>query len=746
MTDAKKRRSWEGERVLMLSPTPTHPQDFGNRKRIFQICRRLQAEGAEITLAHYPAEAEWRRAIPWESEHAMARAWTQYYTIPPSRGLHAPAKGDHHAIDEWWDDSIGTFLRWLFSVQPFDSFIVNYAWLSRAFEFAPPPVVRILDTHDKKSGRRELLESHGIAREFFFTTEEQEAVALNRAHLVWAIKDEERVQFERIGRTPAIAMPHLDPLHPIPRPEPDPDGYMRVGFLAARNSINQVNISEFLKIAAPIFRRTFAPVKIVIAGSICDNLNVGDVPFVEVRGRVADVDAFYRSVDCVAIPMVFSTGLKIKTGEAISASMPIVSTAHAFEGYAPMDAMHSLADHEAVANALVDLSFAPRSRLNELAAASMRSHAATARIIGEGFARTRALVREKQQSIVVAVDSRAFVPGTIFNLVLNSLTDYLRALANVTILIVKGSAADVIRNQSAVDGFGRVAVSADLPGATESAADLARMRVRAVDVGTYLTDRGIKVLVADAMHPAFHTEAVRNTVLFARLEMIAHSEGRADIGLAGAKTRRTFVVSPYASQQAASVQAAASGSLVLAPCFNRARDLMRGFSRQSPERTVALLGSTNSRAMTLAVTLAASWGFQPLVVTGLDASPPHLDAASYAHALLAGRATEPAFAVDLSGGQLGLQLCREILERQGVPVVAVGPAGLHNSIGHTTFPFTVGTESQLFDVFRAFALEPQSVRHAVFQNTRAVLESDRGWAYMWAFCKQLFETQDAEFA
>ena len=60
-----------------------------------------------------------------------------------------------------------------------------------------------------------------------------------------------------------------------------------------RNSINQVNLSNFLKAAAPVFNASFAPVKIVVAGSICDLLTDTDYPFVELRGRVDSVDEFY---------------------------------------------------------------------------------------------------------------------------------------------------------------------------------------------------------------------------------------------------------------------------------------------------------------------------------------------------------------------------------------------------------------------------------------------------------------------
>src|ERR1700744_1958156 len=135
-----------GQRVLVLSPTPTHPQDYGNRKRIFQICNRFAAEGAHITFVHYPAETEWRAIVPVNADRGMRQCWDQVHTIGPTRPLHNNPLQQDHGIDEWFDPAIGQFLSWLFSAQSFDIFIVNYSWLSKALEFAPPQTFKILDT------------------------------------------------------------------------------------------------------------------------------------------------------------------------------------------------------------------------------------------------------------------------------------------------------------------------------------------------------------------------------------------------------------------------------------------------------------------------------------------------------------------------------------------------------------------------------------------------------------------------
>ena len=197
---------------------------------------------------HYPAEGDWRERAPPGSIAAMARQWHEAHTVPVTRGLHDRAIGEDHTIDEWWDPAIGDMLNWLFRTHRFHVFIVNYAWLSKAFEFCPTGVFKILDTHDRFSGRRELLGRHGIAPEFFHTTVEEERIALDRADVVWSIKPEEAAFFRSITARPVANMPHSEPLAPGLRPR-IAGSVVRFGIAGAANSINERNLRAFLAAA-----------------------------------------------------------------------------------------------------------------------------------------------------------------------------------------------------------------------------------------------------------------------------------------------------------------------------------------------------------------------------------------------------------------------------------------------------------------------------------------------------------------
>ncbi len=394
--------SWSGRKVLVLAPTPTDPLDFGNRKRIHAVCAALCRLGAEIHYVHYASEMEWRRELPVMSARAMSQQWTSCWTVAPSRPLHSAPAGSHHTVDEWWDPAIGEMLKWLFSVQSFDAFIVNYTWLTKAFEFAPRGTLKILDTHDRFSGRKELLVENGIAPEFFYMQEPEERQALSRADLVWAIKEQEAIFFRSLAGSSVLTLPHAEVIQPVSRNAPA-EGILRFGIVGARNHINLVNIRNFLTSLRSYIEKTLLPCEIHIAGSCCDDLMRDRLPpYVQLRGRMPDLIDFYRSVDVVLAPMTFSTGLKIKVGEALFLGKALIAHEHAYEGYPETHAFQHLASLDAMLAACRSVVRDPRL-IEELEAASVAAAAATARLVNETLDRTAAIMNEVRPGTVIVM-------------------------------------------------------------------------------------------------------------------------------------------------------------------------------------------------------------------------------------------------------------------------------------------------------------------------------------------------------
>lgn len=423
--------------VLVLSPTPSHPHDFGNRKRIYEVCAGLKRRGARISFVHYPLEADWRGRCPAHALAAMRAEWDDVHVIAPSVPIHAASKGLDHALDEWWDPALEPFLRWYFASRHFDAMLVNYVYLSRALMLRPRGCLGILDTHDKFSGRRQLLASIGIGPEFFHITEQDERTGLERADLVLAIKEQEQALFQsRVDRR-VLTLPYAEPSRWIDPPAEDPDGYLRIGLLGARNNLNVFNIRRFLEVALPHARSHIAPLRFVLAGSMCTDLAAlfrGE-GLVDFMGHVGDVADFYRAVDLVVVPMDISSGQKIKIGEALGFGVPLISHAHAFEGYSPSHRLHSCSSFQQMAEACIDVSF-NREMLTALSSASRRSAVVQLKAAEDALDTVAETISAARRREVFVVDANRLVEEPFLSFHILSMGHLVSSFARVTFLLI----------------------------------------------------------------------------------------------------------------------------------------------------------------------------------------------------------------------------------------------------------------------------------------------------------------------
>ncbi len=423
--------------MLVVSPTPTHPQDHGNRKRLFELCRQLKRQGAKIHFVHYAAEHDWRHRHPLDREREMIDAWDSYHLVPPSRPLHEAAIGEDHLIDEWADPALDTYLRWAFRVRHYDVAIVAYTWMSFCFDSIPRAVFRICDTNDVFGNRRALLAAEGIPPEFFHTTPAEEAKGLARADLVWAIKESERDYFTReLGLPHCLTLLHAEPRTSWWQGPPSRDGWLRAGIIGARNNVNRRNIEQFLALALPLIEAYMAPVKLVLAGGCSDDFRDFEHPNVEIAGRVPTLDGFYREMDVILAPMRFSTGLKIKVAEALASGAPLLSTAHAMDGYPATDPRHMLPDLHAVAAELVRLSFAPEG-LASLAAASEATRRRIETAVDETLDATLGeIAAAGANSVAVIAPCAALDPSDLLHDHLEAVLDYLQRAVPVWVYLM----------------------------------------------------------------------------------------------------------------------------------------------------------------------------------------------------------------------------------------------------------------------------------------------------------------------
>ncbi len=392
--------------ALVLSTTPPFPRHYGNRNRVRQTLEFLRASGYSISFLLYPFDEEWTRGIP-DYYKQLAEQFDYFSVIPNSRALHQQAVGFHHGIDEWWDENIERQLTWLLARKRFDVLFVNYTFLSKAFLAAGDACLKLLDTHDQFTDRREIFERFGAPPEFFYTTADQEAIAFDRADAVIAIKASEADFIRAVTNKPVFAIPYWDS-DALAKSTAgrgaqvafDHERPLRLGFIGAANSVNSLNLRRFLNQFYRHLRLYDLPVRVIVAGGVCAQIG-DDYPFVERVGRVEDLADFYHNIDAVIAPLEFSTGIKIKIGEALAWGVPVLATRNAFDGFQDFHAGQSARDVAELCEVIASVA-TNESSLEPLVAAGRRSARAAARAQDRGFAALRDWMRKKSRRIVVA--------------------------------------------------------------------------------------------------------------------------------------------------------------------------------------------------------------------------------------------------------------------------------------------------------------------------------------------------------
>ena len=328
-------------RALVLSPFATHPLDAGQRKRAYQTTKLLQGLGFRITFLHYAFETRWYWGHNEEDDMVLRQQWGDVLHFYGHKGVGMPPKnGISHELDEWWDEDLGGYLENLFCKRRFDLFVVHNVWLSKAFDHAPDICVKALETHDVFSARADQFRATGVDPEFFHCSVKDEVFGLNRADLLIAIKEEDASWYAHQNLKAGISvltLPYLEPELPsISIEERARIGYVhptkvRFGIIGSDIHFNRVAIDNLVCELDKVVKETYAPVEIVLAGSICRSV-ADQTGLITKLGFVKEVSDFYDAVDIIVVPMLNGTGVKIKSVEAIRYRKPVLLTEHSAEG------------------------------------------------------------------------------------------------------------------------------------------------------------------------------------------------------------------------------------------------------------------------------------------------------------------------------------------------------------------------------------------------------------------------------
>lgn len=321
------------KRILVISPIPTHPQNAGNRSRIYRLLCSLRDMGHEVHFLYVNTEVA--------DEEGMKQCWgDNFYFAPykfPPRSLSMYMKRmkfvfekgfrNIHPIDFRYDKSLDKLLAVLSHRAQFDVVMVEYVFWSKALELFDKNVLKIIDTHDVFARRHLMYMQNRQEYDWYCTSQKEEARGLNRADVIIAIQEQEREYFSKITQKKTIAVGHIGPLEKLTHKQSPEKIILFVGSRAVHNIHG---IKQFIREAFPRIRNNVPNLQLTIVGNVCRAIEDSD-SCVKL-GEVGDLKPIYEEADLVINPITFSTGLSIKTIEALGHSKPVVTTSTGSKG------------------------------------------------------------------------------------------------------------------------------------------------------------------------------------------------------------------------------------------------------------------------------------------------------------------------------------------------------------------------------------------------------------------------------
>ena len=317
--------------ILVFSPTLSHPQNEGNCKRIFTFTKYLQTLGHTIHFVYFTQSGLNRKSF-----ELMLNEWDSLTVIDKTISFDLSTTG--YELDAWYQDNIHTIVNKVIETFDIEVVLVNYIMQSKLLEFVPKNVLKIIDTHDTFADRHLMFaENNAGVYHSYSVTKEDEIKALNRADIILAIQKEEADYFSTVTDVPVKIINHLEGKHFIDRPY---TSLQKIGFVGSGNPINNHSIHKFLNeyFKHPVSNKD---IQIIIAGAICNKITIKH-PNIILKGIVDDLGEFYNEVDLIINPLTFGTGLKIKSVEALSYGVPIISTKVGFEGIKSKHVCHQI--------------------------------------------------------------------------------------------------------------------------------------------------------------------------------------------------------------------------------------------------------------------------------------------------------------------------------------------------------------------------------------------------------------------
>jgi hypothetical protein len=206
--------------------------------------------------------------------------------------------------------------------------LVEYIFMSRFLPLVDKGTLKIIDTHDVFSSKRDKVVAFGVS-DSLSLTEEEERERLERADLILAIQPAEQQLLERIvDHKKPVVTASVD--FPIASTNALPASN-KVLYVGSDNAMNVQGLRDFLRFVWPKVKDEIPNAELLVAGSVCRSVSF--LPKgVELLGLVENLPHLYGRVKLTVNPAPAGTGLKIKTVEALSFLRPVVTWPAGIDG------------------------------------------------------------------------------------------------------------------------------------------------------------------------------------------------------------------------------------------------------------------------------------------------------------------------------------------------------------------------------------------------------------------------------
>lgn len=334
------------KKILIVSPVVSHPALSGNSTRVNQTVACLQGLGHEVhflltpipfmqdrrakneMVAHFGANYRELNDGQVITGNASHRAWRTMLRLGMRK---VPVARDISLTSGIFSKkNKQEFAQIVSQVDP-DLVLFEYVLLAELADQLGGRRKTVVDTHDRFSNRNRRIRAAGGTGTWWSLRPAQEKRLLSSFDHALAIQQNEHALFaaDLAGSKTHAAL--VDILHvPLERHAPNTPANLVLGFIGSNNQHNVEGLFQFIDHQWPHIARALPGARLVVAGGIASDRKIPNVAFV---GRVDELwRDFYSQCSVIVNPCLSGTGLKIKTVEAMSYGLPVVTTREGCSG------------------------------------------------------------------------------------------------------------------------------------------------------------------------------------------------------------------------------------------------------------------------------------------------------------------------------------------------------------------------------------------------------------------------------